>query len=287
MRFLFIRHGESVDNVAGVYAGSRDSPLTAHGVLQARRLAPHLAESVDAESPPLAHVFSSTLRRAVKTAQAICDAHNEERRGDGHHRLPVVQVPDLRERHFGSREGVSFRSGAAAPAAPETRTGHDGAETTVAMKRRADAFLDDYIVPLLSCDADEPVSCAVVAHGIILGVLFRALVDRLPRGTVALPVEQQRNGLVVDGAGDGAPPFVLPSWSNTGYLDFVVCSAPVPLTPCLDSSLPLLLSIRRVNCTDHLRGLRKTRGGIGSAAFDERQRTVDSFFSRPPPPPPP
>ncbi len=283
MRFLFIRHGESVDNVAGVYAGSRDSPLTMHGVLQARRLASHLAEGVNAESPPLAHVFSSTLRRAVKTAQAICDTHNEHRDG---HRLSVVQVADLQERHFGAREGVSFRSGgAAAPAAPDVRAGHDGAETTAAMKRRADSFLDDYIVPLLSCDVDEHVSCAVVAHGIILAVLFRALVDRMPHGTVGLPAEQERNGLVV---GDGAP-FVLPSWSNTGYLDFVVRSvvdAPAPslgLTP----SLPLLLSIRRVNCTDHLRGLRKTRGGIGSAAFDERQRTVDSFFSRPQPPPPP
>lgn len=69
MRLLLIRHGETVDNVAGVYAGSRDSALTAHGVLQAGRLAAHLAEHVEVD-----RMFSSDLQRAAITAQAILDA---------------------------------------------------------------------------------------------------------------------------------------------------------------------------------------------------------------------
>ncbi|KAM3468559.1 hypothetical protein MY5147_007828, partial [Beauveria neobassiana] len=43
MRLLLIRHGETVDNVAGIFAGVRDSALTTHGVLQAGRLGGHLA----------------------------------------------------------------------------------------------------------------------------------------------------------------------------------------------------------------------------------------------------
>ena len=36
--------------------------------------------------------------------------------------------------------------------------------------------------------------------------------------------------------------------------------------------------IEVVNSTGHLQGLRKTRGGIGSARFDSNQKTMDSFF---------
>jgi len=38
MRLYLIRHGETVDNVAGLYAGMKDSPLTNHGVEQIKRL---------------------------------------------------------------------------------------------------------------------------------------------------------------------------------------------------------------------------------------------------------
>lgn len=61
-----------------------------------------------------------------------------------------------------------------------------------------------------------------------------------------------------------------------------------PATPT-DVSVPTVvpvssdvqLVVRTVNCVEHLQGLKKTRGGIGSAGHDEKQKTVDSFFTRP------
>lgn len=273
MRLLLVRHAESVDNAAGLYAGTRDSPLTAHGALQARRLADFLARQ-PAGSPRLAHVFSSPLRRAVMTAEALAEAHNQAcdspKGALDEKALSVVQVPCLRERDFGMREGVSFR---ARGRAEDATVDEGSAEPVASLRARADAFVDDYLVPLV-CDADSDLACAVVAHGIILGVLFRALVDRIPSAE-----------LQPGTAPTSLQPYALrhspPSWSNTGYMDLLVVSAPPRPDGMLGVArpLPLSLTVQCVNCTDHLRRLQKTRGGIGSAAFDERQRTVDSFFA--------
>lgn len=67
----------------------------------------------------------------------------------------------------------------------------------------------------------------------------------------------------------GQPKTALASASNTT----------VP-TPVPDSSR-IHLHLRTINCIEHLQGLKKTRGGIGSAGHDEKQKTMDSFFSRP------
>ncbi|KAJ6260100.1 hypothetical protein Dda_4321 [Drechslerella dactyloides] len=73
MKILFIRHGETTDNLRHVYAGVTDSALTAHGVLQTARLATHLATAI----PPITHLYTSPLSRARRTAEVIRD---EQRR---------------------------------------------------------------------------------------------------------------------------------------------------------------------------------------------------------------
>ena len=252
MRLFLIRHGETVDNVAGLYAGSRDSALTAHGVLQARRLATHLAEKVT-----VTHLFASNLGRAVKTAEAVCDAQKRAHQTDLH----VVQLPELREKHFGTGEGVKF--GMKGP-----KTEHIGAETPEAMKSRIDRFLDDYLVPLLVVD-DESTVC-IVSHGIILSVLFSSLSARLPTGSISAAPEAQMASL----------PGFRPSWSNTGYLEGVF--SPLPADTKFETrvgGLDYKFFIKAVNCVDHVKGLKKTRGGIGSAKFDDKQKTMDSFFT--------
>jgi hypothetical protein len=40
------------------------------------------------------------------------------------------------------------------------------------------------------------------------------------------------------------------------------------------------LVVKAVNSLEHLKGLKKTRGGIGSAKHDDKQQTVDSFFKK-------
>lgn len=248
MRLFLIRHGETVDNVAGLYAGSRDSALTAHGVLQARRLATHLAESVT-----VTHLFASNLGRAVRTAEAVWDAQKRAHQTG----LEVVQLSELREKHFGTGEGVKF--GVKGP-----KTEHHGAETPEAMKSRIDRFLDDYLAPLLVV-GDESTVC-IVSHGIILSVLFSSLCARLPAGSISAAPEAT--------ASSGPGP-VRPSWSNTGYLEGVL--SPLAVDEA-EVKLPHKFFIKAVNCVDHVKGLKKTRGGIGSAKFDDKQKTMDAFF---------
>jgi broad specificity phosphatase PhoE len=87
---LLARHGETDWNVEGRVQGHTDRPLNETGVAQARALAEELAdEQVDA-------VYASDLGRALETARAVA-----EPRG-----LPVVPIPGLREKDFGTWEGL-------------------------------------------------------------------------------------------------------------------------------------------------------------------------------------
>ncbi|KAI8263486.1 putative phosphatase [Colletotrichum sp. SAR 10_77] len=266
------RHGESVDNVANLYAGSRDASLTSHGVLQARRLGTHLASRT--ASAPVSHIFASNLQRAYRTAEAVCDAlstppnatEGEASSSTTGSRVEVVQLPELREKHFGSGEGQKVGARAVGER-------HVGAETSEAMFTRAKRFVDEYLGPIFACvdEAEEGAeSVVVVAHGIILGVLVRALRSAKNFGTVVASPEDQ-----------------LPlAWSNTGYVELLVTPGtppskePATKEPATAPTWPgLSIKTVAVNSTEHLQGLKKTRGGIGSAKFDEKQKTLNAFFT--------
>ncbi|KAL4727177.1 hypothetical protein ACLX1H_006078 [Fusarium chlamydosporum] len=237
MRLYLIRHGETVDNVANLYAGSRDSALTAHGVMQAQRLASHLAEHATID-----RIFSSNLSRAVHTAQAILNAQKCAKD------LKLVQVPELREKDFGMGEGTKFGSAIK----------HEGSETPQAMRKRVDVFLDEHLPRL-----HEDSTVCIVAHGIILGRFYKALRDRIPSTSAEPDAEPE---------GQAGFAFVRPTWSNTGYLE-VHITADAPVT-----GKNVQMRVMKINNVEHLKGLRKTRGGIGSAKFDAKQKTMDSFF---------
>lgn len=105
MELYLIRHGETVDNVAGLYAGVRDSALTNHGVEQARRLGEHFAKREPHVS--FDHIFASPLSRAYKTAQALQTAQQALRSKDQRsneeqaRNVEIVRVSDLIEQDFG------------------------------------------------------------------------------------------------------------------------------------------------------------------------------------------
>jgi 2,3-bisphosphoglycerate-dependent phosphoglycerate mutase len=139
------------------------------------------------------------------------------------------------------------------------------------MKIRIDRFLDTHLSPAIDAHASENVTIVVVAHGIILNVLVRALLARFPTGTPISPADY------------------LAAWSNTGVLQAKVgpsnnttrAAAHEEGSPASESTQRpgLTFVIQSTNNVDHLQGLKKTRGGIGSAKFDSRQRTMDSFFT--------
>lgn len=88
LRLFFMRHGETEWALSGQHTGRTDIPLTAHGEVQARALAPLLA------AVSFNHVFSSPRQRAQHTAQLA---------GLG---AQVVVEPSLAEWDYGDYEGL-------------------------------------------------------------------------------------------------------------------------------------------------------------------------------------
>jgi alpha-ribazole phosphatase len=87
---FFIRHAET--EMAGRFCGQSDPELNAHGRAQITRLAQLFStEAID-------EVYSSDLRRARSTAQAIAATRN----------ISLTLRPALREIDFGQWEGLSW-----------------------------------------------------------------------------------------------------------------------------------------------------------------------------------
>lgn len=319
MRLYLIRHGETVDNVAGLYAGSRDSALTNHGVEQTKRLGDYFVKG----SIAFTHIFASPLTRAFKTAEAIWKAQKDGNAAE------IVKVPDLRERDFGQYEGKPYTSEEktynAETQKQERKTGCqlDGIESGDSLAKRSDSFIDDFLLPLFATDGlDEEYIVAVVAHGMLLSHFWRRLLLRLPRKhlSIAPEITAARGNVILEHLG---------GWSNTGYLEldfkhdqrdevkvlgeasprpstvdakYGTESAPVPpslkedevvvpvdkgpittATASKSSTHKLVgwsTSIIAVDSKQHLVGLKRQRGGIGSLAHDEGQKKLDGFFTK-------
>jgi probable phosphoglycerate mutase len=90
-RLIAVRHGETAWNVEARLQGQIDIPLNERGREQARRTARSLAD----DRPDV--VVSSDLARARATAEAIAAFHE----------VPLSLDPALRERSFGSFEGMT------------------------------------------------------------------------------------------------------------------------------------------------------------------------------------
>ena len=92
--FYFLRHGESTANLARIVGGALDVELTARGHEQAR-------QAVDKVSPlGITAIYSSALRRARDTAAPIARALA----------LPVTEIAELGERHWGVMQGRPLAS---------------------------------------------------------------------------------------------------------------------------------------------------------------------------------
>ena len=91
-QLILVRHGQTLDNVAGIAQGWNDSALSENGKTQVQ----HLAERLSAMKPTA--LYSSPLGRALATAEAISAATG----------LPITQLPELREMNYGGWEGRSF-----------------------------------------------------------------------------------------------------------------------------------------------------------------------------------
>ena len=90
---ILVRHGETEWNVAEVFRGQIDIDLNETGVKQAELLSGYLSTSA------IAAVYSSPLKRALKTAEIIAQPH----------KLKVNIDPDLIDFNFGKWQGLSHQ----------------------------------------------------------------------------------------------------------------------------------------------------------------------------------
>ena len=169
VRFCLVRHGETSWNAERRLQGHEDIPLNATGQAQARATARLLADThFDA-------AYTSDLARAADTARAICSGH-------------LVPTPraDLRERHYGCFQGLTYTEAQAAhPQAYahfEARTPNrpiPGGESLVDFAARIHAAFE-------AIATEHPnQTVLVVAHGGVLDI-----VNRLAR---ALPLDAVRD----------------------------------------------------------------------------------------------
>ncbi|PNS17023.1 2,3-bisphosphoglycerate-dependent phosphoglycerate mutase [Sphaceloma murrayae] len=317
MLVFFIRHGETVDNVAGVYAGVRDSELTNHGLLQAQQLAAYLKKT----RPSICTIFASPLQRARRTAEAILDAQNKfppaeepfpAAKLDELNNTSLEKTPLLIEQDFGFYEGKPFyarssdtsQTGKAVHYEKHKQDpGFQDVETKESLAKRGDSFLDEYLIPAVLSSENEDMVFAVVSHGIMLSHLWRRFLLRLPKKsvTVAPEVTAAKGQIILEHLG---------GYSNTGFLEISLTKqvpsadsaasttdnidVPTPLGKVQDSagasadnskSPAVMLSdytvnVLTVNGQEHLKGIKRARGGIGSAKYDEGQKSLDSFFKK-------
>ena len=87
---ILVRHGETEWNVEEIFRGRIDIELNETGIKQAELLAEYLGE-VELEA-----VYSSPLKRALRTAEVIA----------GHHNLEVEIAPGLTDLDYGKWQGL-------------------------------------------------------------------------------------------------------------------------------------------------------------------------------------
>jgi broad specificity phosphatase PhoE len=161
---LLARHGETDWNLERRVQGHTDRPLNGTGREQARELSLVLA------SEPLVAVYASDLSRAHETATTVARPHG----------LEVITEPGLREKHFGTWEGLTDTEiRHRFPDAP--RGGWGDGETREQLAARTMAALDG----IRARHAAGPI--LVVSHGGPLRVILEhAGVSRGPIGNCEL-----------------------------------------------------------------------------------------------------
>ena len=272
----------------------RDSPLTNHGFQQATRL----GQFLNIRGVDFTHIFASPLQRAYTTAEQIRKGQSGPNR-DG---LTVIPMPSLQEQDFGLFEGCPYQD------YREEDTRAVTVESFEAMSRRADVFIDECIMPLLNSQGTPIV--AVVSHGKLLQTLWSQALSRIKPATVVCDQQLLTRAQSLDYRR-------ISWWSNTGYIEAAFSrsigatqpsrtastqslSGPVPHTASgsgeMDSESiqpdgteteiirsafgPWTAVISAINGQDHLDGLSRARGGLGSARYDSRQGTLDKFVAR-------
>lgn len=199
-RIVAIRHGETAWNVDTRIQGHLDIPLNDTGLWQASQVARALADE------PIAAIYTSDLRRAHATAQAV--AHTTG--------APLTANPGLRERSFGHFQGRTFAEIEAE--LPEDalrwrkRDPHyapEGGESLVTLQGR----IERTVAALAQRHVGEQV--VMVAHGGVLDVLYRLAT----RQDIQAPRTWQLSNAAINRLLWTPDGLSLVGWADTQHLD--------------------------------------------------------------------
>jgi len=199
-RLIAVRHGETAWNVESRLQGQLDIPLNARGEEQARRAARVLSDdAIDV-------VVSSDLARARATAQAIASFN----------RCPLLLDPALRERSFGSYQGMTHQevadrwpeqSARWKSRDPDFAPG-DGESLRVFFARCVEATLR-------IAEAHAGRTVVLVAHGGVMDCLYRA--------ASRIPLDAQRSWALDNAAINRLlhtdSGLTLVGWNDVGHLE--------------------------------------------------------------------
>ena len=164
---LFIRHGQTDWNVAGILQGQKDIPLNDTGRLQAQEVAKKLL------GIPVDIIYSSPLCRAMETARIVASAI--------HYQKPIEGLDCLKERGFGLFEGQNLSD----PSLREALWAHNspynavnnakGVEPIHALYDRVDSCLNNL------CKLNAGKTLLLVSHGVV-GAALRLHFESVPQG---------------------------------------------------------------------------------------------------------
>jgi broad specificity phosphatase PhoE len=203
-RLLLARHGQSLSNAVRRFQGTQDVPLSELGERQAAALSAALRRR------PPAHVYTSPLARAHRTAVRVAEDHG----------VPLTLVDDLRELSLGDWEGRTVDEVRALPGDPYTCWIRDpvagcppGGEPLAAVQARVVAAVDT--IAAAHPNGDDVL---VVCHGGVISV-YLAYCLGLPLSSIWRMIVTNCALTTV------APPRVL-SMNDTGHLDGLVPPPP-------------------------------------------------------------
>ena len=158
-RLSLIRHGVTIENQLGIIQGQLDTKLAQEGVIQAKRLAPTLAD-ID-----YTHVICSPLERTRDTARHALTRNKHK---------GVIQLDGrLMERSFGSWEGMKISETAGVP--------RKGGERWNDVTLRVKSFLKDLYQSVANKHevSQDIQHILVVTHGGVIATVLRHFKDDL------------------------------------------------------------------------------------------------------------
>jgi 2,3-bisphosphoglycerate-dependent phosphoglycerate mutase len=237
---LLVRHGETVHNVAKVFAGITDSEYSPQHKMSNRRLTVHGMNQVTSlgkslKNEPITHIFSSDLKRAYRTASAVSDHHPS---------IEVIADKIFREQDFGDLEGKPWQRNWTSDSTTNTHVIVNNGESKAAMKVRAAEAWQWVLRQANVYESSNDLYIVIVSHGLFLSALFKSICAFY----------------------NTAPPANV-FWSNTAYIKFTANENNDPV-----------FKIESINDTHHLTAVQRQKGGVGSSKYDETQKTMKDFF---------